>query len=386
MPLPPYFVFHRSLLESELQSSDDSTRILELPRSNHIHSLYVKAECTNGGTSAKQSDISNVIDEVKVFGSASDVLVSLTPQELKRWHIWRTGHNIVQHRDERASIVQMAVYPIQFGRYPLDQEYWLPMKNLDDPKIHIKFSPTIAATAFATGTVRLSVWALMSMGQQPGQYRGTLSTKTIKSFTSVASGEEEVKVTKGNMIRQAMVYVYEAGVAPSANITRVKFSCNDDERVLYDLPFDQLQEWNSYDNWLNISESLFAQTLDTDVVQFKMSDIEAITYGPQLTPDRTGDTVYFRTFGTPAGDQTTIIGDQGDWTGAAFDVLADSTNRPIMVSSRHTRLPNAVVLDFTKAGEGNLLNTKDYDKIAMFLTQGNAGADVRISTEEVRML
>ena len=45
--------FRRAILDNEVQSSDDATKIVKLPLSNVLHTLYVKVKCTNGATSAK---------------------------------------------------------------------------------------------------------------------------------------------------------------------------------------------------------------------------------------------------------------------------------------------------------------------------------------------
>lgn len=383
---PPYWVFHRVLVDDELQASDDATRILDLPKSNYLHALYVKIQATNGGTSGRGFRPDDVLDLVTVYGSASDVLVNLTPQELREWYMWQAGENIPQFRTEEASAIQWAVYPIFFGRWAYDSDYYLPMTRLEDPKIHIKFSPTIAATGFATGTTRISVWALMSMGREPGQYRGTLSRKTIKAFTSAAAGDDETLLTKGNMLRQLMIRAYEAATIPSNNVTHVKFSLNDDETVMYDLDMDALMQWNALDAWPGFEESFRAMVANNTALDVGLSNIVNASLTPMFQSDATGDTVYTRSIAAIDGDELTIKGEQGDWTGAAFDVTADAVLRPVLVNTNHYGLPNAGVLDFAKAGEGNLLNTRNFDKISLKLTQGNAGAAVRVSTEEVRQL
>lgn len=376
----------RVVLANETQSSDAATKIIKLPLSNYIHTLYVKVQCTNGSTSAKNQDISDVVDLIEVVANGSDVLFSLTPQEIKRWALWSSGYNIPQVRNERASAVQSMVFPIPFGRGGYDPNFYLRCAALSDLELKVTYSPTIAATSFATGTVTIGVFAVMSMGNQPGEYLGTFTHKTLRSFTSAASGEEQTLIPRGNLLRQLLVYAYEAGIEPAANITNIKFDVNNDERVITNIGWNELQEINTYENWIEHVENIFAFTDNDDTIDTDVSRIQHISSHLQSSMSDANDTFELSRVDTIAGDTITFDQAAADVTAGSETFAADTTSRNHLVQVRGIGLSHAVVLDFAKQGDQALLNTAEFDQVRLTLTQGNAGAAVRISAQEVRSI
>lgn len=376
----------RVVLANEVQSSDAATKIVKLPLSNYIHTLYVKVQCTNGATSAKDQDISDVVDLIEVVANGSDVLFSLTAQEIKRWCLWSTGYNLPQVRNFRASAVQSMTFPIFFGRGPFDPSFYLRCNALSDLELRVTYSPTIAATSFATGTTTIGVYAIMSMGGQPGEYLGTLTHKTLRSFTSAASGDEQTLIPRGNLLRQLMTYCYEVGVEPAANITNVKFDLNNDEQVRVNIGWNELAEINTLNNWIEHIENIFAFTADNDTIGTDVSRIAHVSGHVQSSMSDANDTFELSRVDAIAGDQITIDQAAADITAGAETFAADATGRNNLLSIRGIGLSHATVIDFSQAGDGALLNTSSYDQVRLTLTQGNAGAAVRISTQEVRSI
>lgn len=386
MDLTNYVAPARVLLDNEVQSSNDSIRILPLPLTNFIHTLYVKVKATNGATSARNLDISDVVDKIEVVANASDVIFSLTAQEIKRWCLWDTGYNLSQVRNERPNAVQEAVFPIRFGRADFDPNFYLDAKKLASLELKVYYSPTIGATAFATGTVTIGVFGIISVGAAPGQYMGTISTKTVRAFTSAASGDEPTLLPKGNLLHSAMVYVYEAGVEPAANISRIKFDLNSDQVQLFNIAWADLNDINKHDNWVCHSETIFALLADTNTLITDVERIIHINLQEQFAADATGDELYTRRPTTIAGDTITVEAMEIDVTAGSETIDADATARNTIAKIDGEGLSHAVVLDFSKAGDSTLLNTSAFDQVRLTLTQGNAGADVRISTKEIRNL
>jgi hypothetical protein len=376
----------RVILNNEVQSSDAATKIIKLPLSNYLHTLYVRVQATNGATSAKNQDISDVVDLVEVVANGSDVLFSLTPQEIKRWCLWQTGYNLPQVRNERASAVQEMTFPLFFGRGAFDPNFYLRCNALSDLELKITYSPTIAATSFATGTVTIGVSGVMSMGSQPGEYLGTLTHKTLRSFTSAASGDEQTLIPRGNLLRQLLAYTYEAGIEPGANITNIKFDVNNDERVIANIPWRDLNHINKLDNWVEHKEYILAFTDDNDTIDTDVSYISYANCHFQEAFSDANDTFGLSHIDTIAGDTITFDQVAADITAGAETLASDATSRNNLVEVVGEGLSHAVVLDFAKAGEQALLNTSEFDQVRLTLTQGNAGAAVRISTQEVRSI
>jgi len=361
----------RVILNNETQSSDAATKIVKLPQSNYLHTLYVKVQCTNGATSAKNQDISDVVDLVEVVANGSDVLLSLTPQEIKRWVLWLTGAN---------------TFPLFFGRYPFDPNFYLRCSALTDLELKITYSPTIAATSFATGTTKIGVFATMTMGAQPSDYLGTLTHKTIRAFTSAASGDDVTLIPRGNLLRQLLIFAYEAAVESATDITAIKFDVNNDEKVITNIGWNDLNNINKVTNWVVHEEEIFAFTADTNTID---TDVERITFVGSMLQSAmadAGDTFELARITTIAGDRITVNQMAGDVTAGAETFATDATSRNHLLQIKGQGLSHAVVLDFAQSGESALLNTSTYDQVRLTLTQGGADALVRVSAQEVRSI
>jgi hypothetical protein len=360
----PSMTFLRTLLDNEVQSSDAATKTLKLPLSNFIHTLYVKFAVTNGATDAENQSAYDALDKIEVIANGSDVLYSMTPREAKAWYLWERGMNIPQVRNESASAVQSVTIPIFFGRADFDPNYYLPCARLSDLELKVTYSPTIAATSFATGTCTIAVHALMTMGTPPDQYGGTLVHKTVKAFTSAASGDDQTLLPRGNMLRSLLVYAYEAAIEDGTDITRVKFDLNNQERVLVDAKFVDLQHVNRVERWIHHVEEILCARDTTEVENTLVSRISCVQLQTTTAADIIQATVV-------AGDAVTVTG---------------TITTPFWMHVDGYGLSHACVVNFAEQGEANLLNTSEYDQLQLTLTQGGAGADVRVSTQEVRSL
>lgn len=376
----------RVILNNEVQSSDAATKVVKLPLSNYLHTLFVKVKCTNGATSALDQDISDVVDKIEVIANGSDVLYSLTPQEIKRWALWMTGLNIPQARNHRPNAVQEMTFPIMFGRMPFDPNFYLPCARLSDLELRVTYSPTIAATSFVTGTVTIGVFAILSMGNPPDTYLGTICTKTLRAFTSLATGDDQTLVPRGNLLRQLMVYAYEAAIEDGVDVTTVQFDLNNNERVVVNSSWNDLNDVNKFNNWVQHEESIRGYTKDNDTIATDVARIVGVKAESEISDVLATDLTYLRKVDAVAGDTITICGSLAKLTAGTEDLTTDATLGNTGITVVGEGLSHAVVVDFSQNGETQLLNTSDYDQVRVTLTQGGAGADVRISSQEVRSL
>lgn len=384
MTLQPNWPYLRTILPATTLSSDSQTYPVKLPLSNYLHTLYVTCKMTNGATSARNLDMSDVVDEVKVVANGSEIIYSLTPAEIKRWCLWMTGKNLIEVRNERASAVQSVVFPIYFGRGDVDPDYYLPCARFTDLELKVTYSPEIDAAKFATGTFSIAVHGQYSMGQPLGEYRGSLVTKGVKNFTTAASGDEQTLLPRGNLLRQLMVYCYEAGIEDGVDVSNVKLDLNNGERVLFDIAWNDLNNINTQNNWVFHEEHIFAFASNDDTIISDVARILNTQVMHQTTSDATGDEYFDARVDGIAGDTLTLDVKELDITAGAETITAYTTDANILVYVRGLGLSHAVVLDLAKNGESQILNTSEADQVQLTLTQGGADGACRISAQEVR--
>jgi len=373
----------RYLLDSEVQSSDDATKILKLPLSNVIHTLYVKAECTNGATNNQDVSIDDVIDKIEVIGNGSEVIYSLTPQEARLWGLLDFGQPITEIVDEAGGAKMQAVYPIMFGFKEWDENFWLPCSKFTDLELRVKYSPTIGATDWASGTVTLTVIALMTMGGDPGPYNGTLRKTTVYDFTTAASGDEVIDLPRRLLYNRGMIYCYEAGIEDGVDITKVKFSLNNDERIPLNMDWVDLQEWNRKLFDVISYRLMKLNRANNDVVHTHISRIQSVQILPFASADITNDQLYYAHADAIAGDAVTLENLVVDVTAGSEDLTADTTDRDIYMKVEGLGLPFAAVLPFAYLNSGQFFDPTKFDMVQLILTQGGAGGDAKVSLEEV---
>lgn len=373
----------RYLLDSEVQASDDATKILSLPRSNVIHTLLVKVECTNGATSNQDSDIDDVVDRIEVIGNGSEVLFSLTPAEIRRWAMVDYGKPILEVVDEAGGAVQSAVYPILFGFDEWDKSLWLPCGRFTDLELRIRYSPTIGPTAWASGTVTITVIAFMTMGGDPGPYQGTLRKTTVYDWTTAPSGDEVIDLPRRLLFNRGLLYCYEAGIDDGTHIPRVKFSLNNDERIPFHLDWADLADLNQllYETKAERHMKLFRA--DGAVVTTKVSRIQSVQLCP-LVAEKSA------TAAAIAGDRVTLkVNDQAtqpvnEGGTATYTIHADETaNQDIHLYVVGKGIPGAVLFPFAELNGEVAFNPTQFDLVQLVATQGRAGGDAKLSLEEI---
>jgi hypothetical protein len=80
----------------------------------------------------------------------------------------------------------------------------------------------------------------------------------------------------------------------------------------------------------------------------------------------------------------TVDAAAGDFTAGAEDLTADTTDRGKYLLVEGLGLPQAAMIDITADEGADPLDTSQYNPVRLTLTNGNAGAAVRVSVETVR--
>ena len=184
------------LLYRETQSSDASTKTIDLDLVDPVTALYLEFEAVNGTTSNLNNFLSDVVTKIEIV-DGSEVLYSLTLAELEALHFYKTGKTPVMFPSEWASGTNRHGCYLLFGRKLNDLLYAMDFTKFRNPQLKITWNlaairAVSATTAFATGTFKLTVVAKVLEGMpSPGKY---LMAKELLSFTSSAtSGAEERK-------------------------------------------------------------------------------------------------------------------------------------------------------------------------------------------------
>lgn len=377
-------VAYRTLLDSRVEASNDQTFIHKLPRSGALHSLLLRCRMTNGSTSALNVNIFDVIDLIEVVADGSNILYSLIPRVMEKRHEILKGVGLQIVENTRADAVQEATFQIEFGRDLFDNQMWLPLSAFKDLELRIRYSPAISATVgFATGSFTIDLSALVSE-ELPNEYFGTIVTRNVHNVTSAASGDEIVELHRGNAYRNILVYAYEASVADGTDISDVELRLNDGERSLFRHNWRELQDLNAAHYDMDISHTILNFVNDDDTYNCRLSEPELLVVGGEHDADVAADTFDVLTVDAITGDRLTYNLSVADVTAGAETHVTQTALTNARTVTGLKRPSYAALLTFDWSPDPNeWLQTERLSRLQALITQGGAGADLRISVSEV---
>ena len=232
------------LLYRETQSSDASTKTIDLDLVDPVSALYIEAEAVNGTTSNEDNFISDIITKIEIV-DGSELLASLRMNQLEALHFYKLGRAPVLFPSEWGAGAQRHGAYLLFGRKLWDPEYAIDLMKFKNPQLKITWNlaaitPVSATTAFATGTFKLTVVAkTMEEFPAPGKY---LMPKELESFTSSSSSgaEERKELPTDYPYRMLMTRHYLEGYDPLEVTSDLKLTADADKFIAFNRKLRQL--------------------------------------------------------------------------------------------------------------------------------------------------
>lgn len=380
------FPIWRHYVNDEAQSSDDAVYKLNLPNVGALFGMLVKVQCTNGSTAGRDVNILDVVDEIEVIGDGSTVLFSLYPTELEKWYETLQGKALQAVQNEAASAVQEMVFPVMFGDGLFDPAKFLQLGSFSQVKLEITYSPNIAADAgFTAGTTKFDVMLLIDPAHDGQPREGTLVTRRINAYTSVASGEQEIELPSNSMIREIGNYVYETNLADGTNVSKVVLEDKASGMKLFEADWDDFIHLNRelYGAEIVHMWRLLAQNNDT--LKTRIGEMLGYDIDVHHAVDTTDDSFQIARIDTHTGDQITLDVNDVDVTAGSEVIGAHAADLDIFlkVVGKSPSFFGLIPFDYGPES-GGYLNTADFGKLAVIHTQGNAGAACYVSIRELR--
>lgn len=380
-------LIEKRVLQSEMTLGNDSgTYILKLPKKGALFSLEIVLQWTTGATNGVGVDIFDAFDNIEIRGNGSYQIFNMTAREAFHWAWLHDRKCPYIFRSQGPADANHVLLTIPFGLPRFNRQHFLPLDMWNDVELRISYSPTIAATAgFATGTGRVAVRSWIQEDNQGLGFAGYLRNRTIYTFTAAASGIEKIDIDGHFPVPAFMVYAHEAGIEPSTSISQIDLKLNNGARTHFSDLFLNAQERNMAD-WMidgSWAERIFGS--DTDTINLLCEPAVTPVLAPIQGAPTIGTTVipHFRSL-IYSGNQITLSAFNDTANGAATAQVAFTTDIDVHLEALATRFPRAAVIDL---GYPDMLDRalipQMYDQVHLELTNGNAGADVRVSQLEI---
>lgn len=179
-----YLADNRTLLDS-------GSTTFDLNVTDPITMLWLKFQLVNGATDNIDNTLAPCISAIEIIDGA-DVLWSLTGAKAMALACQQMRTVPRQEISELGGFVVSFTVPILFGLYYGDTVRSFDPARFKNPQVRISWNLStiraVALTAFATGTLQVSIVAHVMEGAPAPS--GFLMTKEIYSWTSVAAGTE----------------------------------------------------------------------------------------------------------------------------------------------------------------------------------------------------
>ena len=365
------------LCYQETQSSDASTKTIDLDIVDPVSALAFEFAATNGTTSNINNPLYECISKIEIV-NGSDVLASLEAKEIQALQFYKTGKTPTIRCDETASSGTTEGFMLLFGRYLWDPDFALDLTRFANPQLKITWNlaairAVSATTAWATGTLKISVIAkVMEDAPAPGRY---LMAKTIETWTGGSSGDKRSELPVDYPYRLILLSSYLAGNDVRENITKIKLTCDTDkfiplERYTQQFNEEMAQLFGRCIFW----KRAFASNGDTIWLP--------VNQEPQIHIIKAGN----------AGLRGYDVGVNYCWSGAAniyvcnaSEVLYTTDQRLDCLIQGHA-IHSTVPIPMGRMDDpASWFDPAAYKKVELVMTEGGA-ADNRIAIEQVRPL
>jgi len=223
------------LAYQETQASDKASKTINLDIVDPVSALGFEFEAQNGTTNNKSNPLTRCITKLEVV-DGSDVLASMSFEQAQALQFYKTGKQPELREDEGGASGSVIGCQILFGRYLYDQEYAMDFTKFKNPQLKISWDLTViravhAATAFATGTTKVSAWAkiMEDMPTKPNKY---LMDKEIESWTGATAGDKRHELPTDHVYRMLILRTYLTQKDVDENISKIKITADTDKFIV----------------------------------------------------------------------------------------------------------------------------------------------------------
>lgn len=231
------------LVYQETQSSDASTKTIDLDIVDPVSAIYLEFDATNSTDDNEDNFISDIITKVEIV-DGSEVLYSLPYDMLEALHFYKLKTVPTMFPSEWIGGHQRHGCLLMFGRHLWDPEFAMDFTRFKNPQLKITWNlaaiRAVGTTGFATGTLTITVIAkIMEDTPAPAHY---LMAKELLSFTSssTSSAEERKELPTDYPYRLLMTRHWVEGSDVDEVSSDLKLTCDADRYIQLDRKVKQL--------------------------------------------------------------------------------------------------------------------------------------------------
>ena len=214
--------------------TDSGSTTFDLSALGKVQHLRVKFGATTGATSDTVGKLKHLVSKIEVV-DGSNVLASCSGLQ---WFAIDCFCNRVAPFHDLAGGVSIVITDelvVLFGRFMGDREVYADFSMVKKPLLRVTWAfPVSATVGIATGTATISVIARTIEDAAP-PYQGFIMRKEIFSWTTAASGDQQVPLPLDYPYMGLYVGALKTTIVPDTIITNIKLTRNIDQFIDYSL-------------------------------------------------------------------------------------------------------------------------------------------------------
>jgi hypothetical protein len=297
---------------------DSGSFVWALPIGVKIQDIRVIYSSTNGATSNTLGKLNAMVTKVEVL-NGSDILASLSGREAQALYAFngRGDYGKLPPKTLTAAAAGVVTeeFPILFGRFFRDPNYYLDTSRYSSPQIRLTHAMTISATAgFATGTTQVTIiLRIIDSGANP--YAGFVMNKEVEQWTTLSSGIDPTYLPLDWPYLGIMVQGLYTGTAAPSVITNLEVMVNLGQYIPYNSPGTDIASMNQeqfgtfFETFVPLSDTTFTWLSDLYYKTGAVFDIAGAT-GKGNISSVTGESIV-GTFTTGQGAGTMRVRAEG---------------------------------------------------------------------------
>lgn len=360
----------RDILQADADMGTSGTLIYNLDYSDPITQILLAFDATNGATSNKNNPIERNITTIEIV-DGGEVLWSLPGDVAYALYAQQKGGKLDDRYSGAISDGQWITIPIQFGRYPFDPLMAFNPNAFRNPQLKITFDEATVNDAGNTGFVSdsFTVTIGVDLVEDAPIPEGYLMSKELYSYTSLANGDTQIELPTDYPYRLLLLRVYESAQWWGTNIEQVKLNCDGGKFIPFDLSASELQHFVA-ERWPSCDREIYTQSNNAEYHQGWLG------LGSVVGAHHHSGLNVVQASSYANGRFTFRIYSYG---GAAVDTQACH-------AYIRGKLPhNTLLIPFGRVNDvPEFFDAPRFNSVKLYLTNGNANADVNVCAQQYR--
>lgn len=233
-------IIRNAYIEKRKSLDDSGVYDTKITLTKSITAFDFIFRAANGASGNRGNRLVQCISKIELVDGGK-TLVSVTGQQIQANHFYEYKKPPYGYIVEQANLYQQAGFRLPFGRFFGDKVYAFDPTKFDNPEIKVTFNlaavRAVAATAFATGTLGLTIIAHVFQEEEVAPV-GMLTLKQVEGWTSAATGDYKTDLPVDFPYRRLIIRAYKANTLVEDNISNVKLSLEQGDIIPFDIRVD----------------------------------------------------------------------------------------------------------------------------------------------------